>query len=62
MIYISIMINEAKVKVLGREVKKLIFHHAILIQDIFHENTLEHLRFGKLIDKVHMEGTVSQIF
>ena len=47
---------------LGREVKRNIFHHAILIQHIFHKNALGHLRFGKLMDKVHMEGTVSQIF
>ena len=40
----------------------MIFHHAILIQDIFHKNALKQLRLGKLIDKVHMEKPVSQIF
>ena len=40
----------------------MILHHAIFIRDIFHKNARKHLRFGKLIYKVHMEGTVSQIF
>ena len=42
--------------------KKKIFQQIFLIQDISHKNADKHLRFGKLIDKIHMEGTVSQIF
>ena len=33
-----------------------------LIQDTFHKNEVTQLIFGKPVDKVHMEGTVSQIF
>ena len=44
-----------------RSKKNRVFDHAILIQDFFHKNALEDLRFGKLIDRVYMEGTVSHI-
>ena len=57
-----ILIKETKVKVSDRKMKKKIFEHKFLIQDIFHKNEVTHLIFGKPVDKVHIEGTVSQIF
>ena len=41
--------------------KKSIFQQISLIHDIFQKNAHRHLRFCKLIDTTHMEGTLSQI-
>ena len=38
--------------------KKYVFQHIFLIQDIFHKNSDKHLIFCKLIDKVLVKGTV----
>ena len=39
----------------------MIFQQIFLIQDISHKNANKHLGFGKLIDKMLKEETVSQI-
>ena len=63
MIYISFYLKNTKRSIcLESEKRKLIVQQIFLIQDVFHKITYKHFRFGKLVGKTHIEGTVPHIY